>query len=706
MFGRGIVLPSPGTQLASDCMSPPSAPSPLVGLCARSTRRRATASGPVASEEARAVWRLYAALDKCDEASHVALSRFVDSLAGLNERAHEDLGTQLDGDENSHRLQMVGTGRTKYHASTSSAPVCNVQVYGLSRSVRLPCDITRPVAMEIVSRFMQGEVLDADDLAILLQKTRALLLQEELVNRTVSPESIDGRPGGVVVVGDLHGSMPDLAMALSICGEPGHTTYIFNGDFVDRGRHGVEVLASLCALKLANPKSVFLNRGNHECRGISHTYGLRKEVKSKYRGPMAFKLYDDMCALFSALPLATVIGGAPGDRVSAFVVHGGIPSDTSVDLKSIGSNTWLDRTAPLNQKVCRSDQEVAENAAAEHWNLLEDLLWSDPVTCDLDSTIRQNSTRKAGCFFGLGAVRNFLKRDGLTTLVRSHEVQRFGAERHDCGEGTEMYTVFSCSNYPDQRGSNVAAALRFPVSNVEASGDRSFQYGGHSGAEVVTWGTGPGQVPAVGLECQRAVKFTVQSLVGLITRQRHAILDACRMIEDEEAKDAGRTHKVGLISHAGWNRAMSSWGASIGLMLPFADWKTLLSVLQRNEVSFQQGETEEETVNYVRLLEGFANSSLTRDRNEDKNHGLSEDDIMHMYCHKKELASIFSWIDADGDHSLCPDELARAVRVLNAQGGEPIDPGALFRVMDIDNSGRLDTNEFMECFRLARKLQD
>ncbi|XP_015216855.2 serine/threonine-protein phosphatase with EF-hands 2 isoform X1 [Lepisosteus oculatus] len=131
----------------------------------------------------------------------------------------------------------------------------------------------------------------------------------------------------ITICGDLHGNLEDLLLIFYKNGFPSvEKSYVFNGDYVDRGKNSIEILLILFALLLVYPNAVHLNRGNHEDYIVNLRYGFTKEVMQKYKvhGKKILKLLQ---TVFSWLPLATVI-----DR-KVLVTHGGISHTT--DLKII-----------------------------------------------------------------------------------------------------------------------------------------------------------------------------------------------------------------------------------------------------------------------------------------------------------------------------------------------------------------------------------
>ena len=114
---------------------------------------------------------------------------------------------------------------------------------------------------------------------------------------------------------------------LDVGGNPETTKYLFLGDYVDRGTFSVEVVLLLYSLKLNYPKTIFMLRGNHECRQMTAFFNFRAEVLYKYDEAT----YDLFMDTFDSLPLSCIVNG------KFLGLHGGISPDLKVldDLNKI-----------------------------------------------------------------------------------------------------------------------------------------------------------------------------------------------------------------------------------------------------------------------------------------------------------------------------------------------------------------------------------
>uniref|UniRef100_A0A096LR85 Serine/threonine-protein phosphatase with EF-hands n=1 Tax=Poecilia formosa TaxID=48698 RepID=A0A096LR85_POEFO len=180
----------------------------------------------------------------------------------------------------------------------------------------------------------------------LLLETWKLLRMLPNINRISTCHSKE-----ITICGDLHGQLEDLLLIFYKNGTPSlEKPYVFNGDFVDRGKDSIEILLILFSFMLVYPCDVYLNRGNHEDHIINLRYGFTKEVLTKYKihGKRILKLLQK---IFSWLPLATII-----DQ-KVLVLHGGI-SDTT-DLSVL---TKVNRHNDFSTRIKANMENELENS--------------------------------------------------------------------------------------------------------------------------------------------------------------------------------------------------------------------------------------------------------------------------------------------------------------------------------------------------------
>lgn len=280
-----------------------------------------------------------------------------------------------------------------------------------------PSGFSRDFVKELAKGLKDHKLLQEEILCYLLSKAADTL--RKLPNVVDIKVQQDGK---VHIVGDIHGQYFDLYQILQIKGDPSPSNqYVFNGDFVDRGVHGVEVATLLMGLKVAYPKDVHLNRGNHEVERINSMYGFREEVHVKYSA----RAYACFREAFCQLPLATLVNG------TVLILHGGLSRQDGVKISDM-------------QKISRAREPSLSD------ELMMDILWSDPM----QAKGRARSQRGAGVLFGPDVTENFCTENGLLCIVRSHEVMDRGFEW--CHE--KCLTVFSAANYCGVQG-NLGAVI-------------------------------------------------------------------------------------------------------------------------------------------------------------------------------------------------------------------------------------------------------
>ncbi|KAJ3282224.1 3',5'-cyclic-nucleotide phosphodiesterase (PDEase) (3':5'-CNP) [Borealophlyctis nickersoniae] len=367
-------------------------------------------------------------------------------------------------------------------------------------------DPTKPDVEFLKNHFSKEGRLTEEQALLIISKGTELLKKEPNLLEIDAP---------ITVCGDIHGQYFDLMKLFEVGGNPAETRYLFLGDYVDRGYFSIECVLYLWSLKIWYPDTIFLLRGNHECRHLTDYFTFKLECKHKY----SEKVYEACLESFCALPLAAIMNR------QFLCIHGGLSPELNTldDLRNI--NRF--REPPTHGLMC-------------------DLLWADPLEDFGQERTNEffvhNGVRGCSYFFSYHAACAFLERNNLLSIIRAHEAQDAGYRMYRKTRTTgfpSVITIFSAPNYLDVYN-NKAAVLKYEnnVMNIRQFNFTAHPYWLPNFMDVFSW-----SLPFVGeksgytaLLDHAGIYGETNCMPGTVTDMLVALLNIC---SEDELKEEG-----------------------------------------------------------------------------------------------------------------------------------------------------------------------
>lgn len=267
-----------------------------------------------------------------------------------------------------------------------------------------------------------------EEIDILLKDVSKIIYKEKSLIKVKPP---------VKIIGNLNGNYYDLMRLFETYGNPSDTnlmgdiniyTYIFNGDFCDRGSYSLEVILLLFALKVKYPDNIIILRGHHEDEYVNRKFGLYEECEKRI-GDASF--FAKINVVFDILPFGVLIDN------KFLCLHGGIGSS----IKNIEDIENIQRPVSVVQEVKTNEQQV-----------IIDILYSeyseDIMTIGLNE---ERDVNKYGFIvkYGKERLEKFLSDNSLSLVIASHSLINEGVRIYN---NEKLIIVYSSSNYMDRVG--------------------------------------------------------------------------------------------------------------------------------------------------------------------------------------------------------------------------------------------------------------
>jgi len=222
-----------------------------------------------------------------------------------------------------------------------------------------------------------------------------------------------------IVIGDIHGNLETLIKLVEIISEekPKPKYVIFLGDIVDRGPKQLECLIFVYALKILDPQSVYILKGNHETFEMNKIYGFYYDFINKFKD---YKKFNKILSVYKVLPYCAIV------NKSILCLHGGIPEDFEIINKIRGLKS-ISLTIDLEKSVGGG---------------LYQIMWNDPKPGLKNFTYSFRGPDIK--FFGEEAFKNFMDKYNLKYLIRAHEAF---PEGYRWFFDDRLLSIFSSANY-------------------------------------------------------------------------------------------------------------------------------------------------------------------------------------------------------------------------------------------------------------------
>ena len=271
----------------------------------------------------------------------------------------------------------------------------------------------------LLDKVTSFKLLTISEIKFICDKSKEIFQKEPTILSLTPP---------INLVGDIHGQYQDLLEIFYQQGSPKDgISFVFIGDFVDRGLNSVEVILLLLLFKIQYPSQVFLTRGNHESRFITQQYGFYDEILRKFGNSVVWQYFIEV---FDVLPLGGIINS------KIYCLHGGLsPSSKNID----------------------EIKKVERFSDIPKMGLMCDMLWSDPE----DRNGWALNSRGAGYTWGVDISEEFLFLNNLKFVARAHQLVMRG---YNWCHNKQVLSIFSAPNYCYRCG-NEAAVIEIEDEN-------------------------------------------------------------------------------------------------------------------------------------------------------------------------------------------------------------------------------------------------